>query len=81
MAVDLSSDKKGAIVLASIASAITPREPLLGRSSALLLTSISSWETSGVAITIDLKLPTSSVGLKLTINSWTWRDPTVTELG
>ena len=63
---DLSKDSYGEIVFAFMFRAIIPSAPFLGNSELSPAISISSCARSGLAITIDLKFPTSLVGLNVT---------------
>ena len=78
---DLSMLNSGEIVFALSLSAIVPREPFFGRSCWSSAISISSAESSGEARRIVLKLPTSLVGLNVTLNSWIERALTTTCFG
>ena len=63
---DLSKESCGEIVFAFMFKAIIPSAPFFGSSELSPAISISSYASSGLDITIDLKLPTSLVGLKVT---------------
>ena len=77
----LSKVKLGFIVDAHRLREIVPREPGFGRSVLSSAISYSSLASYGLEIIMVLKLPTPWVGLKVTWNSCSFWQATVTILG